>query len=239
MNYRAKIKIFAKDRLSSKYGIILAAMVLAALPFIITNILVAALSFFSVLILRIRIWELVPAAITLESLANLITCSQVFLYPFFVVGVAAFMLSVVRGKSEKVVFPYTSGVKNYAVKTWGIFLQTLFISLWSLLFVIPGIVKGYSYYFNAYILSDCPNLTARQALKLSKKITHGIKGDLFLFDLSFIGWWLLTALTCGILGLYTIPYYETAKASLYESMKNNALLTGKITDEDLNPPSGY
>ena len=144
-----------------------------------------------------------------------------------------------RGNREKFYFPYVDGAKRYLRKLGGVLLEHLFIFLWSLLFVIPGIIKSLAYSFNRYILSDCPNLTAREALNLSKKMTSGIKGELFVFELSFIGWWILTAFTCGILCVYTIPYYTMAKATLYESIKNSCIASGKLCERDFDPTLVY
>ena len=96
------------------------------------------------------------------------------------------------------------------------FLNDLFIALWTLLFIIPGIMCFYSYALVPYLLKDEPNLTAMQVLRRSKDLMRGNRGRMFLMDLSFIGWYLLTALTLGIAGAFwTFPYVESTHATLY------------------------
>ncbi len=96
--------------------------------------------------------------------------------------------------------------------------------------MIPFIIKMLSYHMTYYILADCPNVTAINALKLSKRMTRGHKGDIFVMGLSFVGWNILTILTFGILGVFwTGPYYMTALAGQYDEMKRCAIETGAVS----------
>lgn len=91
------------------------------------------------------------------------------------------------------------------------------------------IIKSYSYSMTRYILADFQLIKAKEAVGISKSITRGHRGQLFLFDMSFIGWWLLSSLTFGILWIfYVAPYYETARAGLYNEIKEEAKLKGLI-----------
>jgi len=94
-------------------------------------------------------------------------------------------------------------------------LTDLFIFLWSLLFIIPGIVKSYSYRMVPYILTENPNLHYKEALEISRDMTKGVKFDMFILDLSFIGWYLLGAMAFGIGTLFVSPYVEATWAQLY------------------------
>jgi uncharacterized membrane protein len=115
----------------------------------------------------------------------------------------------------------------------------LFTMLWTLLFIIPGIIKALAYFMTPYILAECPDVTATDALKLSMRMTAGHKGKVFVMGLSFIGWGLLTALTFGILGIfYTGPYYYTSFAGLYHELKEEALKNGVVSPAELWP-AGY
>ena len=98
------------------------------------------------------------------------------------------------------------------------FLRTLFIVLWSLLFIIPGIVKGLSYAMTPFILEDHPEMTASQAIKASMQLMDGHKMDLFILGLSFIGWSLLACLTMGIGFLFLNPYMNAAYAAFYRDI---------------------
>lgn len=111
-------------------------------------------------------------------------------------------------------------------------LRNLFTVLWSILFIIPGIVYNYSSYFAYQIMNDYPNLKPSEALKLSKKITKGNRSELFWLDLSFIGWFILSGITCGIASIYVIPYYNTTQALYYENFRLRAIQEGRVREDD-------
>ena len=98
------------------------------------------------------------------------------------------------------------------------FLRTLYTCLWSLLLVIPGIVKGLSDAMTPFILEEHPEMTASEAIKASMKLMDGHKMDLFILGLSFIGWSLLACLTMGIGFLFLNPYINAAYAAFYRSI---------------------
>lgn len=95
------------------------------------------------------------------------------------------------------------------------FLSSLYIALWSLLFVIPGIVKAYSYAMAPYIMAEHPEYGANECISTSKQLMKGLKWNLFCLDLSFIGWAILSGLTLGIGTLFLNPYREAAHAAFY------------------------
>lgn len=101
---------------------------------------------------------------------------------------------------------------------WLTILIWFFTTLWSMLFVIPGVVAAYRYRMAYFALLDNPELTAREALNVSKRITKGHKFDLFVLDLSFIGWYLLAAFTLGIVLIWKLPYIITTYAHAYNSL---------------------
>ncbi len=101
-------------------------------------------------------------------------------------------------------------------------MQTVFTFLWSLLFVIPGIVKSYSYSMAQYIKHDNPTWDWEQCITESRRIMDGNKWKLFCLQLSFIGWFFVSMLTCAIGNLWLIPYMSAANLSFYESIKNKA-----------------
>ncbi len=97
-------------------------------------------------------------------------------------------------------------------------LRALYIFLWSLLFVIPGIIAGYSYAMTPYILAEDPTLSAGEALARSKQMMQGNRWRLFCLEFSFIGWAILCAFTCG-LGAYVLtPYEMAARADFYREV---------------------
>lgn len=98
-------------------------------------------------------------------------------------------------------------------------LMQIYIVLWSLLLVVPGIVKSYSYAMTPYILKDRPELKHNAAIERSMWMMEGYKMRLFMLDLSFIGWAFLSVLTCGIGFFFLQPYMATARAAFYENLK--------------------
>lgn len=103
------------------------------------------------------------------------------------------------------------------------FIMDLRILLWSLLFIIPGIIKSYEYRMIPYILGDDPTIPTEEAFRRSKEMMHGHKWHSFLLDLSFFGWVLLSVFTCGILMLFYVgPYMAAADAELYITLKGTA-----------------
>jgi hypothetical protein len=102
------------------------------------------------------------------------------------------------------------------------FIRELKIFLWSLLFVIPGIIKSYEYYMIPYILSENPNISMDRAFELSRRMTQGEKWEIFVMELSFIGWYVLCAFPCGIGFYFLMPYIEASRAELYEVMREKA-----------------
>lgn len=97
-------------------------------------------------------------------------------------------------------------------------LMDIFIFLWSLLLVIPGIIKMYSYSMSWFVLHDRPDLTGNEARKRSMYLMRGHKWRLFCLDFSFLGWYLLSALTLGILAFWVTPYHMTARAEFYQEL---------------------
>ena len=113
-------------------------------------------------------------------------------------------------------------------------LKQVFTFLWSLLFVIPGIIKGIEYSVIPFILSVRPDINRKEAFRLAKALTDGHKGELFVLSLSFIGWELLSALTCGILAIvYVNPYFYATQAEFYSELRKDAIQRGAIRPEEL------
>jgi len=104
-------------------------------------------------------------------------------------------------------------------------LKSIFIMLWSLLFIIPGIVKAFSYAAAEYISAEHPEYTWKQCIDESMRLMHGHKGDLFVLYLSFIGWWLLCCLTFGIGFFWLMPYMQATTAEfMLDLMSHDAKL---------------
>lgn len=93
--------------------------------------------------------------------------------------------------------------------------------LWTLLFIIPGIIKSYEYSIIPYILADDPEISSKDAFKKAKQMMKGNKWRLFKLEFSFIGWFVLCVLTLGIGTFFLIPYINAANAEFYVELKNN------------------
>ncbi|MBQ2972434.1 MAG: DUF975 family protein [Ruminococcus sp.] len=101
-------------------------------------------------------------------------------------------------------------------------LIAVFTALWTLLFIVPGIVKSYAYSMAYYISLDNPEWDWKACIDESKRITNGHKWELFVLDLSFIGWYFVGSLCFGIGTLWVSAYHYTAKANYYEALKANS-----------------
>jgi uncharacterized membrane protein len=112
------------------------------------------------------------------------------------------------------------GFHNMGHVIGGVWWMILFQYLWTLLFVIPGIIKGIAYSMTPFILADQPEVGAQDALKLSMAMTDGHKSEIFVMYLSFIGWTLLGTLTFGILDIfYVVPYMSLTLGGYYDELK--------------------
>lgn len=110
--------------------------------------------------------------------------------------------------------------KDYLSVVKTMFFRELYVFLWTLALVIPGIIKGYEYRMVDYIIAENPNMPVNQVLELSRKMTKGHKYDMFILDLSFFGWLLLGTLTLGITDIFwTNPYRMATEAELYNVLK--------------------
>ena len=112
------------------------------------------------------------------------------------------------------------GFHPYWRTVGAMFLRNLFLFLWSLLLIVPGVIKAYSYRMTPYILAEYPEMSGKEAITLSRQMMDGQKWDAFVLDLSFIGWGILSLLTLGILGLFYVhPYRYCTNAELYRVLK--------------------
>lgn len=140
------------------------------------------------------------------------------LAPAFSIAMVHIYLNMAEG-----VKPEVKDLFAHFQEFWGAFKVTflvgLFTGLWSMLFVIPGIVKACSYSQAMYILAENPGIGAREAINRSKAMMEGHKMDYFVLSLSFIGWAILGGLTLGILYIWLIPYMNATFTNFYHSVK--------------------
>lgn len=136
-------------------------------------------------------------------------------------GMTVLFLNSFRG-GEIEVGQLFDGFKDYGRVLGTMLLSGIYTFLWALLLIVPGIIKAYSYGMTPYILKDEPELKFNGAIEKSMAMMNGNKMKLFLLDLSFIGWALLSIITLGIGLLWLNPYMFSARAAFYEDLKREA-----------------
>ncbi len=136
------------------------------------------------------------------------------------VGFSLFVMNSVR-RSQPAIGNLLDGFGMFPRVLFLIILQIVLIFLWSLLLVIPGIIAAYRYSFAVYVMIDHPEMSAMDCLRESKRLTTGYKRQLFLLDLSFIFWFLLTMIPVVgyIAQVYVTPYMESARVLYYEQIR--------------------
>lgn len=144
----------------------------------------------------------------------------VLIYPALQIGQKKTYLKNSQGEKASLKYLMT-GFSNYGRSILLYILTSVFTLLWSFLFIIPGIIKSYSYSMSPYILAENPDISAREAIKISKRMMYGHKWDLFKLYLSFFWWILLCILTLGVAAIYVGPYMEATFANFYNELKNN------------------
>lgn len=132
-------------------------------------------------------------------------------------GVAYTSIKVARG-GEPQVNDLFEGFKDLGKPVLLYIINSIFVFLWSLLFIIPGIIKSIEYSMSYLILHDNPSLSANEARQQSMSLMKGNRWRYFCLMFSFIGWLLLCGLTAGILSFWVLPYMRTAQAHFYESL---------------------
>ena len=134
-------------------------------------------------------------------------------------GLSTIMLSLVRGEETKIGHLF-DGFSRFGTTLAALLLQTLFIILWMLLLIIPGIVAAYSYSMTFYILVDDKSISAIDAIRKSKQMMMGNKWKLLCLSFRFFGWVLLAILTLGIGFIWVAPYMSVSFARFYDDIKN-------------------
>ena len=187
---RAHLKAMAKEQISGKIGIL----------FLIT-LIVSAIS---------GLLNAIPAVGSVASL--LVT-------PAFSLSLLLIYLNIVNNNLTPTVNDAFQGFNDWwsAFKVY--FLTSILTALWTLLFIIPGIIKSIEYSMAMYILAENPGKSARECIEESKAMTYGHRMELFMLSLSFIGWALLCGITFGIAGIWVIPYMNATFTNAYNSLK--------------------
>jgi len=153
---------------------------------------------------------------------------------FWILGVAQIhvYLTMVRSRMPVLFNTFLDGLTLWFRALKSALWYFLWVILWSCLFVIPGIVKMISYSQMFFIITEHPHIKIRQAMQISKIMTQGHKADLFVMCLSFVGWYIVCGITCGIGLLWLTPYMNMAFANAYAGIKQDALNRGVLVMQD-------
>lgn len=184
-------------------------------------------------------WPMVGVAVLISFIIGILSSTGFgwIVAPSFVVGISFFYIANYFGDKEngKLENVFNIGFANFGRNLGSILLEGLLVFAWSLLFFIPGIIKAYSYSMTQYILADCPDVSAVDAITISKRMMKGHKWEYFVFQLSFFGWGLLSILTLGLLSIFFLdPYIGTATAGYYAEVKKAAIESGAVTAEQFS-----
>ena len=144
------------------------------------------------------------------------------LYGPLVIGLTSAFLTISRKKTDMEIGEmFSVGFGDFGRNLMVGLMTEIFIMLWSCLFVIPGIVKSYSYAMANYIAVDHPDYDWKACIDASKELMNGHKMELFLLDLSFIGWYIVGSIACGIGTLWVVPYHQAAHTVFYRNLIND------------------
>ncbi|MGN0412251.1 MAG: DUF975 family protein [Lachnospiraceae bacterium] len=146
---------------------------------------------------------------------------NIFLRNPLLVGINRYFMKNAQQPAEIKELGYSFSGGRYLKTVGAMVLVNVFVALWSLLLVIPGIIKIFEYYMVGYILADDPDMGVMDALRKSKEMMRGHKWNTFVLNLSFLGWKLLGAITFGIVDIFYVnPYIQATEAELYLTLKN-------------------
>lgn len=193
MKTRAELKAMAKEQIRGNIGML----------FVVT-LIIAVISALAGLILLF---------VPLGGLAVTIIVT-----PAFSISLLRVYQNLARGIRPKVADAF-SGFDDFWTAFKVSFLVGLYTFLWSLLLIIPGIIKSFSYSQAMLIAAENPGISAREAINRSKEMTNGHKMELFVLELSFIGWALLGAITLGLAYIYVLPYIGATYINFYNNLK--------------------
>lgn len=158
---------------------------------------------------------------------------RIFLGAPIEVGGRKYYLQLFEGQKDLGIIGFGFQSENYHSIVVTMFFRWLYIFLWTLLLIVPGLIKMYAYRMVPYILAENPTIGHERALELSNDMTRGEKWDMFVLDLSFSGWFLLGALAFGVGILFVQPYFDATHAQLYLRLREKAIQQSLTTHTEL------
>ncbi|MFP4178332.1 MAG: DUF975 family protein [Acholeplasmataceae bacterium] len=205
----------AKENLSGKYGVVIPINIIFGL--ILGTISSISTEFAAERSFESGSWQVVdPGNPALATLLNVIVF---IISAFFAYALARMYIQLARDEKPVIEETVTLGFTDKPIRSVVLhLLMNIFILLWSLLLIIPGIVKSYAYSMSFYLLHRKPDLSASDAIDLSKKYTNGRKMDLFTLDLSYLLMYFLGIFTFFILWLWIVPKHMTARTLYFDEI---------------------
>lgn len=225
MYTRAELKQNAKNALKGKWGsAILATIIFVGISFTVAFVLKLIENFVGIGTLLVsKNIEIVPLVSLIVSIITSIL--EILVIAPMTIGLYSYFLNLSEENKPSVEIIFDGFKKSFSNSVIMNILITVYTFLWTLLFIIPGIIKAYSYSMAFYIMAENPSISAGEAIKESMRIMNGHKMELFFLQLSFIGWAILAMFTCGIGFLWLVPYMNKTTANFYQSIKQDNVAT--------------
>ena len=205
---RAELKAKAKEQIKGKIG----------------KLFVILLIIYAIMAVASTILGFIPVAGPLLA--------AIIITPAFTLSQIRIFQNLARGKDPDVSDAFC-GFDDFWSAFKVNFLVGLFTYLWTLLFIIPGIIKGFSYSMAMYILAENKGMGAREAINRSKAMMHGHKMDMFVLVLSCLGWMFVCMITCGIAFIWVMPYMDATYVNFYNKIKGVEATAAEAAPEAL------
>lgn len=175
----------------------------------------------------------IPIAMVATVVGILILAFRIFVGYGLEVGGRRYFIRSAEGNFDLNDLGYSFKDGRYINIIKAMLYKSVLVFLWTLLLIIPGIVKGYAYRMVPNILANNPNIGYKRAIEISNRMTNGEKFNIFVLDLSFLGWYLIGALALGIGVLFVHPYVNATEAELYLVLRQKAINNGICSPEEL------
>lgn len=175
----------------------------------------------------------IPIAMVATVVGILIFAFRIFVGYGLEVGGRRYFIRSAEGNFDLNDLGYSFRDGRYINIIKAMLYKSVLVFLWTLLLIIPGIVKGYAYRMVPNILANNPNIGYKRAIEISNRMTNGEKFNIFVLDLSFLGWYLIGALALGIGVLFVHPYVNATEAELYLVLRQKAINNGVCSPEEL------
>ena len=224
------LKERAKAHLKNNYGnAILVYLIFSVIPSVVAG--AGAVTSFSQMVPSMLEGNVTNFNVTVSPISSIGSIASILIVGPLTVGMATFFLNIADCKNAQINDLF-SQFKNFVNTFLYSLLVDIFIFLWSLLFIIPGIIASFSYAMTPYILSEHPEIKAMDAIKMSKEMMKGHKGEYFILQLSFIGWFILCIFTAGIGFFFLSPYISAANAEFFNEVSGKNIQKAQAQQND-------